>query len=333
MFFMFFKLQDGWNEDMKSKNFLILFLLVLLLCSCGQRDRQDTDQTEKSGQLQSFEQEPRISLYMHESGETKELGLEEYLLGVVAAEMDPAWPQEALAAQAILARTFTLERMESTGGVPQRGTDASTDVEEFQAYDESRINDTVRKAVEDTRGEVVVYEGKLIKAWFFADAGGMTAASALEGLAYDKEPTPYIHSVEDPGSGESPAENQNWRAVFPLEEARNKLKEFVGSDPGKIESVEILEKGPSGRITSVRIGNLTTSGPSLRLALGSTEMRSALVSKLAIEGGNLVIEGKGYGHGVGMSQWGAKALADQGKSGEEIIQYFFKDVTIEKIYD
>jgi stage II sporulation protein D len=324
---------------MKKIRLLAVFLLiVIIVCSCGQNNGREPEEKPEDSQnqgakLKTLDEEPQISLFMHETEEIKELGLEEYIVGVVAAEMEPAWPQEALAAQAILARTFTMERMESTGGVPERGTDASTDVEEFQAYDESRINDTVRKAVEDTRGEVAVYNGKLIKAWFFADGGGITAASAMEGLTYDKEPTPYIQSVEDPGSAQAPAENQAWEARFSLKDARNKLRDYTGTDPGQIKNVSIEEKGPSGRITNVKIGSLTTSGPTLRLALGSTEMRSTLVSDLAVEGDQLVVAGKGFGHGVGMSQWGAKALADQGKTGEEIIQYFFKDVSVEALYE
>ena len=336
---------NGPFRSISSRAVLSLVLSVMLilisaaLMGCESFMNNEAEDQAQPGEENSatdnklkYDSEPQISVYMHETGEIKELGLEDYLAGVVAAEMDPAWADEALAAQAILARTFTLERMESTGGVPDRGTDASTDIQEFQAYDEQRITDQVLKAVERTRGEVALFEDKLIKAWFFADGGGQTAASALEGLAYDKEPAPYIQSVEDPGSAVTTPENKSWEATFDLKTAQTKLKDFTGTDPGAINEVTILEKGPSGRVTSVKIGSLTTGGPSLRLALGSTEMKSTLLTKLAIQDGQLVAAGKGYGHGVGMSQWGAKALADQGKTGEEIIQYFFKDVTIEKLY-
>ncbi len=324
---------------------VLLAVLIVSLTACGMARPLENEPGEngkngkasQSGQAggaagSKWQEEPNITLYMHETEETKEMPLEEYLLGVVAAEMDPQWPEAALEAQAILARTFTLERIESLGGVPKRGTDASTDVEEFQAYDASRINDGVKKAVENTRGQVATWQGKLIKAWFFADGGGKTAASASEGLAYDKEETPYIHSVEDPGAAITEESNKQWSAAIPVGEARERLKSFTGNDPGEIREAKILEKGESGRATKVKIGELTTGGPAMRLALGSTEVKSALLTKLAVEGGKLVVAGKGYGHGVGMSQWGARAMAEEGKSSQEIVSYFFKDVEIEQLY-
>ncbi|HPZ71472.1 MAG TPA: SpoIID/LytB domain-containing protein [Peptococcaceae bacterium] len=303
---------------------LLSFGLGCVGCAGAQRRPMDREK---------LKEEPTISLYIAETGETKQLKMEEYLQGVVAAEMDPNWPLNALAAQAILARTFTMERIKNTGGVPARGTDASTSVEEFQAYDPKRINDTVVKAVEKTRGEVVKYQGDYIKAWFFADAGGITAASAEEGLAYTKDPSPYVRSVKDPGAALSPPENKVWQAEIPLEKVRAAVQETTGQDPGAISSVKITRRGPSGRAMTVQIGKVSVSAPALRLALGSEVMRSTLLSKFSVANGKLLVAGKGFGHGVGMSQWGARALAEQGKSPEEIIRYFFKGVRIEKEWD
>lgn len=280
---------------------------------------------------QRYQEEPRLSVYFHETGDVREMKMEEYLMGVVAAEMDPQWPREALAAQAIVARTFTLKKIEE-GGVEKRGTDASTDIEEFQAYDAERINENVRQAVADTRGEVATYQGNLIKGWFHADGGGLTAASAAEGLAFKGE-APYIHSVEDPGFKITLPENKSWTASFPISQVRQAVQKAAGSDPGEISTVEVVEKGPSGRVTQVRLGDVTLSGHGLRLALDSTVMRSTLWDDISIQDGQLVVTGKGYGHGVGMSQWGARALAEQGRSPEDIVRYFFKDIQIEDLWD
>jgi stage II sporulation protein D len=306
---------------------ILLLTTVFLLTACSTPEKRPQDGDKPRGE------EPTISLYVAETGEKKQLKLEEYLLGVVAAEMEPTWPLEALAAQAILARTFTLERMKTTGGVPSRGTDASTNVEEFQAYNAERINDNVKKAVARTRGEVAKYRGEYIKAWFFADSGGKTAASAEEGLAYTKEPTPYIKSVEDPGFAITTEENKAWTAEFALGEVQSKVREATGKDPGPISQAKIVEKGPSGRAMTVQLGKVTVSGPALRLALGSEKMRSTLLSDFRVAGGKLVVTGKGFGHGVGMSQWGAKAMAEKGQKAEEIIRHFFKDVEITKEWD
>ena len=103
--------------------------------------------------------EPTISLFDNKTGKKQNIKLEDYLAGVVAAEMEPGWPVNALAAQAIIARTFTMENIKAGRIKKLHGTDASTSVEEFQAYDPSRINDNVRKAVKMTRGEVVLRKG------------------------------------------------------------------------------------------------------------------------------------------------------------------------------
>lgn len=305
---------------------VILSIALTLLNGCSGAEQRPKQQQPG----ENTKQEPTITLFVSETGEKKEIKMEEYIKGVLAAEMEPTWPIEALAAQAILARTFTLERMKSTAGVPARGTDASTNVEEFQAYNAQRINDNVVKAVERTRGEVVKYQGNYIKAWFYADSGGITAASAEEGLAYTKEPSPYIQSVKDPGLNITTEENKAWKATFPLTAVRQKVKEATGSDPGVITQVKITKKGPSGRAMTVQVGKVTVSGPALRLALGSEKMRSTLLTGFSVSGGKLVVSGKGFGHGVGMSQWGAKALAEQGKPAEDIVRYFFKDVEIVK---
>lgn len=278
--------------------------------------------------------EPTITLYINETGERKRIPMEEYIQGVVAAEMDTSWPVNALAAQAILARTFTMKQIKTKGGVPQHKADASTSVEEFQAYDASKINDNVRKAVAMTRGEVIRYKGEYINAWFSACDGG-ESASAAEGLAYHKEKTPYIKAgVKDGCMNITVPENKSWTIRFPLASVRGAVKEVTGKDPGPLNSsnVKIIKWGPSGRAESLRIGNTVVSGPALRLALGNDKMRSIFLNKFTVEGNNLVVSGKGYGHGVGMCQWGARKFAEQGKSPEDIIRFYFRDITIDKMW-
>ncbi len=278
--------------------------------------------------------EPTISLYINETGQVKRIKMEEYIKGVVAAEMEPTWPVNALAAQAILARTFTLKQMKDKGGVPQRNTDASTSVEEFQAYDPARINDNVRRAVEMTRGEVVKYRGDYVNAWFSACDGGIQA-SATEGLAYKKEKTPYINvGVRDGCLAITVPENRKWTVSFPVETVRAAVRKITGTDPGRITAgnVSIARTGPSGRAEVLKIGKATVGGAALRLALGNDKMRSIFLDSISVRDGSVVMSGKGYGHGVGMCQWGAKKMAAQGKKPEDIIRFYFKEVTIDKMW-
>lgn len=321
------------------RKILALLLMAIFIATAGtacttpekKPTPKNTTEAKSKETPAKMQEEPTITLYIAETGEKKSMKMEEYLQGVVAAEMDTKWPLEALAAQAIIARSFTMKKI-SEGGVKARGTDASTDVEEFQAYDAKKINDNVKKAVERTRGEIALHKGKYIMAWFHADGGGQTASSAVEGLEFRKEPAPYIKSVKDPGSAQAPQENKAWKLEIPLNVAREAVKKTLGKDPGAIKKAAIAEKGPSGRATKLKFNDTTISAPAFRLAVDSEKMRSAMLTSLYISGGKLVITGKGFGHGVGMSQWGAKALAEQGKKAEDIVNYFYKDIEIKKMW-
>lgn len=306
--------------------FSIMLLLLGVLAGCSNAGKQKPEASAKNWPTD----DATISLYQHETGETVEMTLREYLYGVVAGEMDVNWPVEALAAQAIMARTFTLEKLED-GGVPERGTDASTDINEFQAYNAENINDNVKQAVDETANLIATYDGELIKAWFFADGGGRTAASAMEGLAYDKEETPYIKSVEDPGFALPDNPNRSWETYFTMPEVADAVEQVTGTRRERFSNVSIAEQGESGRVMKYDFDGISVGAAAFRLALGGETMKSNLVEEIAIQDGRLMVKGKGYGHGVGMSQWGARALAEEGKTAEEIVKYFFQDIEIVQV--
>ena len=312
---------------MKNKRMIFAIGLLLVFFSITSCKSPQS----KPGEI-SYKSEPTISLFINQTGEKKNMKLEEYLAGVVAAEMDTSWHTNALAAQAILARTFTLENIASGRVKKLHGTDASTSVEEFQAYDPSRINNNVRKAVQMTRGEVVLDSGKFIKSWFSACDGGVEA-SAKEGLAYIKTPTPYVNAgAKDNCLSITTPENKSWRAEIPLERMREAVKKVSGKDPGTIKSVTITKRGPSGRAERIRANNVETGGPALRLALGSDKVRSMFLSSVSIQGWKVIFTGKGFGHGVGMCQWGAQRMAINGKSPEQIVNFYFKNVKIQDLW-
>ncbi|MCX7780132.1 MAG: SpoIID/LytB domain-containing protein [Negativicutes bacterium] len=275
--------------------------------------------------------EPNIVVFMHETGEKKTMKIEDYIAGVVAGEMKPDWPIEALAAQAIIARTYTIEAIETKGGVPERGTQASTDIKEFQAYSAQAVNDNVRKAVQMTRGMVAVYQGKPIKSWFHASAGGITA-NAKEGLNYKEENPAYIQSVQSPDDL-APDDVKNWTVSFSQQEVMAALAK-IGKKVAAVESFAIQEKGQSGRATIFVVNNgVQVPAPEFRVAIDSTKLKSLLLDKVEMAGDKITFTGKGYGHGVGMSQWGAHKMAKEGRKPEEIITYYFKGVTVEKRWE
>ncbi|HHY18470.1 MAG TPA: SpoIID/LytB domain-containing protein [Firmicutes bacterium] len=303
-----------------KKRLLLLLSLLLLLTGC-----QMPWQKSK---------EPKVSLYLTKTGEKKELLLEDYLAGVVAGEMLPNWPKEAYAAQAILARTFTMEFI-NRGGVREKyGTDLSDDITETQAYNPDGVSQVILDAVKETRGMVVTYNKEYIKAWFHAFSGGETT-TANTGLNYQKREPPYIKVVQDPGIDYAPPEDRSWSASYSFEEI-TKLLGAVGLSNFPVQNVEISKKNDQGRATEFTVSGNGNSqvipGAEFRIALDSTRLKSIWIDSIQRNDTGVVFLGKGYGHGVGMSQWGAYALAEQGKKAEDIVRYFFEGVEITKSY-
>lgn len=295
----------------------ILLALLLALVIRGQRT------TPKPAQ---FTEEPTISVYFHETGEVKNLPLETYLQGVVAAEMDPSWPLAALEAQAIVARTFTIKKLEE-GPLPNRNAQASTDPKEFQAYNADRINDRVKQAVQNTRGQVLTHKGRPIMAWFHAASGGKTATPA-EGLNFKGEATPYVTPVNDV----QPEPVQTWTKTFTNAQVSEACA-ALGVDVGTVTSIKIGRRGPSGRAETLIVNGKEVSAPAFRLAIGGTAMRSTLLDEVSMKGDSIVMRGRGYGHGVGMSQWGAWLMAQRGKSAKDIVTYYYKGVNVDKLWE
>lgn len=275
--------------------------------------------------------EPTIRVYLHETNEVQTMGFEEYLLGVVAAEMEPTWPAEALAAQAIVARTFTLDKIARQGGVPGRNADASTDIQEFQAYDATRVNDNVRQAVQRTRGMVLAFQGEFVRTWFSAYCDGMTS-TAEDGLAFREFPTPFITRVEDICPEHTPENVTNYTATFTKAEVTQAVQK-AGQSTGDFSQIEVVNRDQAGRAISVRIGQATVSGPAFRIAIGSTRLRSTKWSSVTVAGDRVTFVGSGYGHGVGMCQWGARARAERGDNFEQITKDYFPNTQLGKIWD
>lgn len=281
---------------------------------------------------QGENQEPQLRVFIAERGTIETMPMEEYVMGVVAAEMEPTWEREALAAQAIKARTFALQRIDEDGGVPARNADASTDIQEFQAYDPSRINDNVRQAVEDTRGLVAVYDDEFVRGWFHAYCGGRTATATV-GLNFQDEDPPFIHSVECPCFDGIEPDLRYWEQSYPLSRIRNVARQVGGKDPGQVTSFEVGEES-EGRAVTFMINDVEVNAAEFRLAMGSTEFKSTIINEVNIKGGTITFTGQGYGHGVGLCQWGAEIYArDQERSAEQIVKHYFKDVVIQKLWD
>ncbi|MGE5551991.1 MAG: SpoIID/LytB domain-containing protein [Bacteroidota bacterium] len=279
--------------------------------------------------------EPTISVYFHENNTKRKMSTEEYLVGVVAGEMRPNWPRNAYAAQAILARTFTMEFIARGGTRKLHGTDICTDEKHAQAYTTSAITPAIRKAVADTKGIVMLHRGKYVHGWFSASCGGRTTYSR-EGLAYKGAEPPYISSVECPEGTVIPRSEQRWRAEFTGTEVAAALQKAAGKSVGpavtKAERLginQLTHRTARIKLTGAK-GTVELPAADLRVAIGPERMRSIWLEELQSGGGSITMAGRGFGHGVGLCQWGAYALAKQGRSAQEIVRHYYPKVDVVK---
>lgn len=266
----------------------------------------------------------KISLFM--SGAklfvVNELPFEDYLKGVVPSEMPASWPLEALKVQAVCARNyaynFCLKPDHSCFNI------GSTDG--YQVYiGFEQETERSNQAVNDTTGMMAIYNNIPINAYFHSTSGGMTEnsenvwSSAL----------PYCKAVESPGEEESP--HYAWMRFIELDELKNNLADLTGNI-GDIVSFKNTKKGVSGRVKTCEIkgtkGSKTLDGGDVMYALG---LRSTWFDLVFITGG-VVACGRGWGHGIGMSQYGSKAMAVTGKKYIEIVKHYFTGVEVKKWY-
>ena len=315
----------------------LVFLTILTLAGCmdtavdGENWTPAEDVPEVPKKLEKSESAgmPTLSVYDTSEDEISEMDIETYVMGVVAGEMKNDWPLEALKAQAILARTFTLKFCENKTS-KYDGADISTDVTEAQAYAAGDVNDRVRQAVNETRGQAMAYHGEYPYAWFHAHAGGMTELPSV-GLDYEKDDPAYLEPVRSRESSKAPDSVKRWTADFTKAQVVKACAD-AGVKIDELESIELGEKGASGRDKTLIVNGKPVSAPSFRIQIGANKLKSTLIDSVRVEGDTVSFTGRGFGHGVGLSQWGAYAMAERGDDAETIIRHYFKDVDIVKLW-
>jgi len=242
--------------------------------------------------------------------------LEEYVKGVVPAEVSSTWHPEMLKAQAVAARTYALyQQMLSV----TREYDVAATVQDQVYRGKQGIDAGILRAVEDTRGLVVTYQDAPIYAAFSSTAAGLTE-DAMN--VWSKE-YPYLKGVECPFDLASPY--YQWKSSFKIDTLEENLRQ-QGFSVGTIAAITPLSFSRGGRVATLRVlhsgGELFLRGEELRKAVGYTIIPS---TQFAIEsiGRDMVLSGFGAGHAVGMCQWGAKELAELGYSFSTILQYYY----------
>ena len=254
--------------------------------------------------------------------------VEDYLYGVVPKEMPSNWPAEALCAQSVAARTFALKNRKRHS---EEGFDLCN-TSHCQVYEGmSAEMRTTTEAVNNTRGEVLFYKGAIIDALFHTDSGGMTESSEnVWGSS-----VPYLRAVT-----ETQMQTQPWNRSISMASFVQKI-EADGKILGTLREIRlsplIIGKGSEDRTPSGRVRSMEFIGSKGRVILSGNDLRSmfSLPSTLFhVRYGNseIIFNGYGSGHGLGLSQWGAKTLADQRKNYKDILFHYYTGVTLEKLY-
>jgi len=243
------------------------------------------------------------------------LPLEIYLVAVLGSEMPPEFPQEALKAQAVASRTYALwKKLESYGALVNMGSSVIHQVYAGLAREDART----RAAVEATSGQILTYELQPIEAYFHASCGGRTE-SGLSALGRD---LPYLAAVECP-CGTLPA--SRWTLSLPLAELGRAL-------PGA-STLEVVSRSGTGRARMVRLSpDRVLDAVTVRQRLGYTRLKSLDYSVESAGGDALLLAGKGYGHGAGLCQWGAKAYAGQGWDYTAILGHYYPGAELRQLY-
>lgn len=301
---------------------LVLPWLFLNVCLYLHEDPREPD----GEKLETTLPYVQYTIRLREGEWVTDMELEDYLTGVILGELPAEFEPEAKKAQAVAARTFAWKAF-TTGGKHGDGS-VCTDSRCCQAYIDpetytgsTQAVEDAREAALDTAGMVMTYEGMLIEATYFSCSGGSTEdAVAVWGTDF-----PYLRSTDSPG--EENAAHYSDTVTFSAEEFQQKLGVTLTGAPDSWFGMTTYTAG--GGVATMEIGGVSYSGTTLRSLLG---LRSTAIS-VSTRGSSITITTRGYGHRVGMSQYGAEAMAAGGSQWQDILQYYYQGVRIDKIED
>ena len=303
---------------------IILFTLIIILIPLfivGLNNKQELLYKIKYGSINN----KSIKVKRVEKQEILNVPLEEYVLGVVAGEMPASFNIEALKSQAVASRTYVLKKSENTkndydvldNSTNQVYIDYDQMKEKWQANYEANLK-KVKQAVEDTKGEVILYNNDLIDAMFFSTSNGYTENS---GDVFSSS-LPYLVSVDS-------SWDKNESPVFSSTKEVSKSEFLFNLGMESSDNIDIsnIKKTETGRVKSLTINGKDFSADKIRsiFNLKSTSFT------IKITNDKVVFNVNGYGHGVGMSQYGANGMAKQGYNYKQILNHYYKNCEIKKI--
>lgn len=311
---------------------LILTLSFLLTPLLAIGDKSDLKEENKGTTSSKAEETTdKISLYSSQSKDITEIEVKEYICGVVAAEMPAMYEKEALKAQAICAYTYLCKKLKENSGNEYDITDDSKIDQGYITYQKRKekwgdgfdeYEKKILSAVESVTDLVITYNGEIIFAAYHALSSGKTENAAnVWGGDY-----PYLTAVES--EGDCLSDGYLSEKTVSLKDFQDKLKNkeiTLGDSPA--EYIKILKRSDSGTVLKAAVGNKELKGSEIREIF---DLRSSDFEVEYKEDVGFKFTVKGYGHGVGMSQFGANYLAKQGKTCDEIIKHYYTGVEIVK---
>lgn len=308
---------------MKNKILLSIVILMLPLAVISFFKKETNFKlAEKKEEVKQSEVSYQIKL-QNENGEITNLDLEKYVIGVVAGEMPASFELEALKAQAIASRTYAMYKKSLNQEYDVLATTADQVYLTLEQMQEKWQNDyeeyynKIKEAVYQTRNLVLKYNNEIIKSYYFAMSNGYTE----EAVNVFNESQDYLVSVESKGE-----EEISDNVIKTISMSKTEFCQKLNIECQNIKITDI-NYSISGRINNLKINNTQFLGTKLRslLNLRSTDFQ------IEVADNEVLITTKGYGHGVGMSQYGANAMAKNGSSYEEILKHYYQNVTINQI--
>lgn len=302
-------------------------------------DDVKTNKLEKNPYETVDSKSPSISVYNSKTDKIQNIDIETFLYGVVSMEMSSEFSEEALKAQAVSARTYIIYKMQNKINDGHKGADICTDFSHCQAYSsydelKSQKGDKwieesypiIKQAVDDTKGQILTYDDKAILPLYFSTSSGVTENS--EDIF--KTQYPYLKSVSSPYDKNSPkyyTESTVYKSDF-VNLLKNKYKDIIVSKNNLQNEINVISRTVAGSVKKIKIGNKQLSGREVRSVFGLNSSNF----DISCDNDTVTFKVKGYGHGVGMSQWGAEGMARKNYKYDQILFHYYTDTEIKDIY-
>ena len=339
---------NKFNPLIYTTILILIFMIIIPMMIMGNNsvsagkievaNGDDAIQTMESNETKvSINSKNTVSIYITLEDRIEEVDLEDYVCGVIANEMPVSFNVEALKAQAIASRTYVVSKMINKCSIGN-GADIcdsthcqvySSKEKVFQKWGEINSDEywnKIKEAVDETKGKVLTYNNELVLyPQFFSTSSGMTE-NAVDVFSNS---VPYLVSTESKGEEIAP----KYETEFPfnitefVNKINDKYKEASITSENLKDNIEILSRSEAGGIKELRIGKTKVKGLDFRLSLGL----SSTNFEYAINENEIVFKCKGYGHGVGMSQWGANVMAKSGANYKDILTHYYTGVEISKL--